>query len=47
MAKADVEEENKRILAEADDKVNRTNNLAKGHFERAVNYVLKRVAGRE
>jgi len=47
VAKADVEEEKKRILAEADEKVSRTNNLAKGHFDRAVNYVLNRVAGRQ
>ena len=47
VAKADVEEERKRILAEADEKVNRTNSLAKGHSDRAVNYVLNRVAGRK
>jgi vacuolar-type H+-ATPase subunit H len=47
VGKADAEKESKRILTEADEKVNRTNNLAKGHFERAVSYVLNRVAGRE
>lgn len=47
VASANVEEERKCILAEAEEKVNRTNNLATGHLDRAVNYVLNRVAGRE
>jgi vacuolar-type H+-ATPase subunit H len=47
VAEADADEERKRILAEADEKINRTSNLAKGHFDRAVNYVLNRVAGRK
>lgn len=47
VSKADVEEESQRILAEAAEKVESTNILAKGHIDRAVSYVLNRVAGRE
>lgn len=47
VAKADAKEERERILAESEENINRTNNLAKGHLDRAVGYVLDRVAGRE
>jgi vacuolar-type H+-ATPase subunit H len=47
VAKADAKEERERILAESEENINRTNNLAKGHLDRAVGYVLDRVAGRQ
>jgi vacuolar-type H+-ATPase subunit H len=47
VVKADAKEERERILAESEENINRTNNLAKGHLDRAVGYVLDRVAGRE
>ena len=47
VASAQAEEEIARLLAEAEEKTNRSKNLAKGNLDRAVGYVLDRVAGRE
>ena len=47
IAKADAKDESARILAEAEEKAGRMNNLANGNQDRAINYVLNRVAGRE
>ena len=47
VANAEAKDECARIQAEAEEKVNRTKNLAVGHFERAVAYVIDRAAGRE
>jgi F0F1-type ATP synthase membrane subunit b/b' len=47
VASAQAEEEIARILAETEEKVKRSRNLAKGNLDRAVGYVLDRVAGRE
>jgi vacuolar-type H+-ATPase subunit H len=40
-------EESDQILAEAQENVRRLKTLTMSHFDRAVNYVLDRVAGRE
>lgn len=40
-------EESDRIVAEAEEDVQRLKTLTMSHFDRAVNYVLDRVAGRE
>ena len=40
-------EESDRIVAEAQEDVQRLKTLTMSHFDRAVNYVLDRVAGRE
>ncbi len=47
VANAEAKEESARILAEANEKVNHARSLALTHFERAVGYVLDRVAGRD
>ncbi|MBI1794023.1 MAG: hypothetical protein HYR70_07510 [Chloroflexi bacterium] len=47
VANAEAKEECARILIEAEEKTNRTRGLAMSHLERAVGYVLDRVAGRE
>jgi F0F1-type ATP synthase membrane subunit b/b' len=47
VANAQAKEEIERILAEAEDKVKHSKDLAKGNLDRAVGYVLDRVAGRE
>jgi F0F1-type ATP synthase membrane subunit b/b' len=44
---AQAEEETAKILADAEEKINRSKNLAKGNLDRAVGFVLDRVAGRE
>jgi len=44
---ARAEEASARISAEAAEKANQTKGLAKSHLERAVNYVVSQVAGRE
>jgi V/A-type H+-transporting ATPase subunit G/H len=36
-----------RLLAQAEEKANQTKSLAMSHFDRAVGYVLDRIAGRE
>jgi vacuolar-type H+-ATPase subunit H len=41
------QEELDRILAQAGEKMNTTKSLAMSHFNRAVGFVLDRVAGRE
>ena len=46
VASAQAEEETARILADSEEKINRSKNLAKGNLDRAVGYVLDRVAGR-
>jgi vacuolar-type H+-ATPase subunit H len=40
-------EESTRIMAEAEENVQRLKTLTMSHFDRGVNYVLDRVAGRE
>ena len=40
-------EESARIMAEAEENIQRLKTLTMSHFDRAVNYVLDRVAGRE
>jgi len=47
VANAEAKEECARILADAEDKSNRMKGLAMSHMERAVGYVLDRVAGRD
>ncbi len=47
VAKAEAKEESVRILAEAEEKVKLAKSLALTHFDRAVGYVLDRVAGRD
>ena len=47
VANAEAKEESARILAEAEEKANRMKGLAMSHMERAVGYVLDRVAGRD
>jgi vacuolar-type H+-ATPase subunit H len=47
VANAQAKEEIERILSEAEDKVKHSKDLAKGNLDRAVGYVLDRVAGRE
>ena len=46
VADAQAEEESARILADAGEKATRTKGLVMSHMERAVGYVLDRVAGR-
>lgn len=41
------QEEIEHILAQAGEKANSTKTLAMSHFDRAVGYVLDRIAGRE
>ncbi len=45
--KAQSEEESNRIMSEAQDKVRRTEALSTSNFDRAVAFVLNRVAGKE
>jgi vacuolar-type H+-ATPase subunit H len=47
VAGANSEEECARILAKATEEVQHMEALAMSHFDRAVNFVLDRVAGRE
>jgi V/A-type H+/Na+-transporting ATPase subunit G/H len=47
VANAQAQEERARILAQAEEEVRRMEALAMSHFDRAVGYVLDRVAGRE
>jgi vacuolar-type H+-ATPase subunit H len=47
IAKAQAEEETARILAQAGEKNRQIETLAKSNFDRAVNYILDRVIGRE
>lgn len=47
VASAQAKDESARILAEAEERVRATKGLSMSHFERAVGYVLDRVAGRE
>lgn len=47
VAHATSDEECARILAQAAEEVQRMDVLAMSHFDRAVNFVLDRVAGRE
>jgi vacuolar-type H+-ATPase subunit H len=44
---AQSKEQSARILSEAEENVQRLKTLTMSHFDRAVNYVLDRVAGRE
>ena len=46
VADAQAEKESARILADAGEKASQSKNLAMSHMERAVGYVLDRVAGR-
>ncbi len=46
VADAQAEQDSARLLTEADEKASRTKGLAMSHMERAVGYVLDRVAGR-
>jgi vacuolar-type H+-ATPase subunit H len=47
IASAQAKEETTRILAEAEKKNNEVEALAMSNFDRAVNYILDRVIGRE
>lgn len=47
VASAQAQEECARILAQAEEEAHRMEALAMSHFDRAVGYVLDRVAGRE
>jgi vacuolar-type H+-ATPase subunit H len=47
VANVEVQAERERILGQAEEEVKRMEALAMSHFERAVGYVLDRVAGRE
>jgi vacuolar-type H+-ATPase subunit H len=47
VASAQSEEETARILSEAEDKIKRADGLAMKNRDRAVNYVMARVLGRE
>jgi vacuolar-type H+-ATPase subunit H len=47
IAKAKCEEECDQIMADAEDKIKRTETLAASNFDHAVSYVLNRVIGRE
>jgi vacuolar-type H+-ATPase subunit H len=47
IARAQSQDESAQILADADEKVRRTETLAAGNLDRAVAYVLARVIGRE
>ena len=46
VAEARSEAESQRILSEAEDKIKRTDSLAKSNFDRAVTYVLSRIVGK-
>ncbi len=47
IAKAQAKDETTRILAEAEQKNHQVEALAMSNFDRAVNYILDRVIGRE
>lgn len=47
VANAQAKDEIERILTETEDEIKRSKNLAKGNLDRAISYVLDRVAGRE
>jgi vacuolar-type H+-ATPase subunit H len=47
VSSAEAQEERARLLAEAEEEVRRLEAVAITHFDRAVGYVLDRVAGRE
>jgi V/A-type H+-transporting ATPase subunit G/H len=47
VADAQAQDECARIQAQAEEEARRMEALAMSHFDRAVGYVLKRVAGRE
>ena len=47
IANAQAKEETTRILVEAEEKNRQVEALAKSNFDRAVNYILDRVIGRE
>ena len=47
LANAEAKEETTRILAEVEGKNRQVEALAKSNFDRAVNYILDRVIGRE
>ncbi len=47
VAEANAQEESARILADVNEKINLAKSLALTHFDRAVGYVLDRVAGRD
>jgi vacuolar-type H+-ATPase subunit H len=47
LSKAQSEEESARILAQAQEEVQRMEVIAMSNFDRAVSFVLDRVAGRE
>lgn len=47
VSKAQAADEVARILAQAEEKNRQVETLAKSNFERAVNYILDRVVGKE
>ena len=47
LEKAHAEKETERILGQADEQARQTRSVAMSHFDRAVSYVLDRIAGRE
>jgi len=47
IAEAQAERESAEILAQIQEKIKRVETLATGNFDRAVDYVLARVTGRE
>ena len=47
IAKAKADDETSRILSQAEEKNRQTEALAMSNFDRAVNYILDRVIGRE
>ena len=47
LAKAQAEQDSAEIMSQANEKILRTEILAKGNFTRAVAYVVARVTGRE
>ena len=47
IAKAKADDETSRILSQAEEKNRQTGALAMSNFDRAVNYILDRVIGRE
>ena len=47
LANAEAKEECERILAKAEENINKNETIAKRNFDRAVTYVISRVLGRE
>ena len=47
VANAQYEKESARILAETDERIQHMKNQTMSHFDRAVDFVLDRIAGRE